>query len=95
VNNDFQDYGFRCRRYPDFPLFAFGFFPTNDADQRGPQEIQEAGRLSCLDLSIPYWMYCNRRHSQVRLDVVYITLTSVNTGAWAWGRPASCAADSG
>ncbi len=76
VNNDFQNHSFDRRGDPDFPLRALNLFPTNDADQRGSQGIQEAGQLSSLDISVPHCVCCSLRRRQVGLDVVVVTLNA-------------------
>jgi hypothetical protein len=70
VDNDYQDHSIRRGGYPDFSFHTLNLFSTNDADQRRLKGIQEADQLSCLDLSVPYWVYCSRRRRQIGLDVV-------------------------
>jgi hypothetical protein len=63
----------RCRD-SDFPIHTLDLFPTNNADQRRSEGIQEAGQPSSFDISVPNWVCCSLRRRQVGLDVVVVAL---------------------
>src|SRR5215469_10816593 len=78
--NDFQNHSLPRCRDPDFPIHTLDLFPTNNADQRRSEGIQEAGQPSSFDISVPNCVYCGLRRRQVGLDVVVVALNERNDG---------------
>ncbi len=78
--NDFQNHSLPRCRDPDFPIHTLDLFPTNNADQRRSEGIQEAGQPSRFDISVPNCVCCSLRRRQVGLDVVVVALNERNDG---------------
>jgi len=78
--NDFQNHSLPRCRDPDFPIHTLDLFPTNNADQRRSEGIQEAGQPSSFDISVPNCVCCSLRRRQVGLDVVVVALNERNDG---------------
>jgi hypothetical protein len=79
--NDFQNHSLPRCRDPDFPIHTLDLFPTNNADQRRSEGIQEAGQPSSFDISVPNCVCCSLRRKQVGLDVVVVALNERNDGS--------------
>jgi hypothetical protein len=78
--NDFQNHSLPRCRDPDFSIHTLDLFPTNNADQRRSEGIQDAGQPSSFDISVPNCVCCSLCRRQVGLDVVVVALNERNDG---------------